>query len=263
MKQTEFVVLDEADRLFEEKTLPNMRSIMQAMPNLKQCVLATATIDSNFQANRLKSLLSFGVCFVKYSTYTTNLTVRTLTQSYIFTPEALKPSYLLELLEQNRPYKIIVFVKTCRECTLMFETLQKLGHSVTQLHSSMKNSQRIGNLAMFRSDQVSILVTTDLTSRGLDIAMVNMVINYNIPKTVSDYVHRVGRTARNGHEGEAVTFVTPQEIDIFKQIEEKIGVTITAHELDGQTQLELVSQYNKVKRAVKIELVSNGVLGDL
>lgn len=73
----------------------------------------------------------------------------------------------------------------------------------------MKNSQRIANLSTFRSDNAKILVTTDLTSRGLDISEVNLVINYDMPRTVADYVHRVGRTARNGLEGEAVTFITP------------------------------------------------------
>ena len=73
----------------------------------------------------------------------------------------------------------------------------------------MKNSQRIANLSMFRGDGAKILITTDLTSRGLDISEVNLVINYNLSRTVADYVHRVGRTARNGLQGEAITFLTP------------------------------------------------------
>lgn len=73
----------------------------------------------------------------------------------------------------------------------------------------MKNSQRIANLSMFRGDSAKILVTTDLTSRGLDISEVNLVINYHLPRTVADYVHRVGRTARNGLQGEAISFLTP------------------------------------------------------
>lgn len=85
----------------------------------------------------------------------------------------------------------------------------KLSMAATQLHSFMKNSQRIANLSMFRTDSAKILVTTDLTSRGLDISEVNLVINYNLPRTVADYIHRVGRTARNGLQGEAISLVTP------------------------------------------------------
>ena len=73
----------------------------------------------------------------------------------------------------------------------------------------MKNTQRIANLGIFRSDQAKVLVTTDLTSRGLDISEVNLVVNYHLPRTVADYVHRVGRTARNGLQGEAISMVTP------------------------------------------------------
>lgn len=82
----------------------------------------------------------------------------------------------------------------------------------------MRFNQRIANLGMFRSDQADILVTTDLTSRGLDINNVNLVINYNLPRKVSDYVHRVGRTARNGYEGQAINLVTQYDQDLFLEI---------------------------------------------
>jgi superfamily II DNA/RNA helicase len=75
----------------------------------------------------------------------------------------------------------------------------------------MKLNQRIANLGMFRTEQANILVATDLTSRGIDIPNVNLVINYNMPRKVSDYVHRVGRTARNGFDGEAISLVTQYE----------------------------------------------------
>ena len=88
----------------------------------------------------------------------------------------------------------------------------------------MKNSQRINNLATFRTGKALILVTTDLTSRGLDIAEVNLIVNYHLPRTVADYVHRVGRTARHGMQGEAISLVTPNEIEILKTIEKEVGV---------------------------------------
>lgn len=81
----------------------------------------------------------------------------------------------------------------------MCETLKQLNFQAVSLHSFMKSQQRIASLAMFRSDVAKILVTTDLTSRGLDINNVNMVINFSVPRKISDYIHRVGRTARNGY----------------------------------------------------------------
>ena len=101
----------------------------------------------------------------------------------------------------------------------------------------MKNSQRVANLATFRTGQATVLVTTDLTSRGIDIADVNLVINYHLPRTVADYVHRVGRTARNGLEGEAVTLLTPNEVEMFQEIEGEIGVKMEAHSLNDKPDL--------------------------
>lgn len=176
-----------------------MQAIVKNIAEVKQILLATATIDENFEGKKLQRLLNTKVDFVKHSTFKGKKTVDTLIQSFIFTPEELKPGYLLKLLQDNPKYKIIVFVKTCKECTLICETLKSLEYKATQLHSFMKNNRRIANLAMFRGDVSNILVTTDLTSRGLDINNVNMVINYNMPRTVADYIHRVGRTARNGY----------------------------------------------------------------
>lgn len=127
----------------------------------------------------------------------------------------------------------------------------------------MKNSQRIANLSTFKSGQANILVTTDLTSRGLDIADVNLVINHNLPRTVADYVHRVGRTARNGSEGEAVTLVTPNEVEMLQEIEGQVGVRMEAHELNDKPDLELNSKFSRTKREVKIDLMSCGVLDEL
>jgi superfamily II DNA/RNA helicase len=120
MKRVEILVLDEADRLFEEKMLPNMRSIIKAMPSLRQALLATATIDENFEGKKLSQLLEVKLNFVKYSTFNGKKTVSTLIQNYIFTADQLKPGYLLSVLKSSPNHKTIVFVKTCKECTLIY-----------------------------------------------------------------------------------------------------------------------------------------------
>ncbi len=91
----------------------------------------------------------------------------------------------------------------------MSEIFKKMDYQSVHLHSFMRASQRIANLSMFRAGKARILVTTDLTARGLDISHVHLVINFSIPQKVSDYIHRVGRTARNGYEGDAISFLTP------------------------------------------------------
>jgi superfamily II DNA/RNA helicase len=96
-----------------------MQSIVQAMPALRQALLATATIDENFEGKRLKQLLNVKLDFVKFSTFQGKKTVSTLIQNYIFTTEQLKPGFLMRILRENPKHKTIVFVKTCKECTLI------------------------------------------------------------------------------------------------------------------------------------------------
>jgi superfamily II DNA/RNA helicase len=98
----------------ESKQLPIMQAILKEMPDIKQILLATATIDENFEGKRLQKLLNTKIDFVKHSTFRGKKTVDTLIQNYIFTPEDLKPGYLLKILKDNPTYKIIVFVKTCK-----------------------------------------------------------------------------------------------------------------------------------------------------
>ena len=126
LKVVEVLVLDEADRLLEERLLPHMLKITQAMPQLKQALLATATIDEQFEGKRLCRLLGLKLSFEKHSTFSGKKTVSTLIQNYIFTAEHLKCGYLLALLKTNPTLKTIVFIKSCKECTLTFEVLKKL-----------------------------------------------------------------------------------------------------------------------------------------
>jgi superfamily II DNA/RNA helicase len=130
----------------------------------------------------------------------------------------------MTILNQRLNTKLIIFVKTCKQCHLIHSALKKLDFKTCLLHSFMKQTRRQANLSLFRSGKADILVTTDLASRGLDIKCVDTVINYEIPRKLSDYIHRVGRTARQNREGEAITFVTQHEVQLFLGIEQEVGV---------------------------------------
>ena len=108
-------------------------------------------------------------------------------------------------------------------------TLTSLGYPSSALHSMMAQKERALSLAKFRSSQVRILVATDLASRGLDIPDVQLVLNHNVPHVTKDYIHRVGRTARAGRRGVAITLVTPHDVVLIKAVEETIGVKLTEH----------------------------------
>lgn len=144
---------------------------------------------------------------------------------------------------------IIVFVGSCRRCEEVNALLQQLGIECTALHSMMPQSHRVASLNKFKSRLVRILIATDVASRGLDIPSVELVINVDLPKVVSDYIHRVGRTARAGRAGRALTLVTQYDVEMVKAVEDFIG-----QKLDVSTEVkstEVVPLLNPVAKAMR------------
>merc|ERR1711972_65873 len=120
-------------------------------------------------------------------------------------------------------YSAMVFTDTCLSAQKLSVFLRHLGMSSICLHGQMTQSQRLGALSGFKAKENRILVCTDVASRGLDVPSVDLVINYDIPKNSKDYIHRVGRTARAGRSGRAVTLVTQYDIELFQRIEHFLG----------------------------------------
>lgn len=151
-------------------------------------------------------------------------TVEKLDQKYLFVPTIVKEANLAYLLRNAFKGKsIIIFTSRCSTCEYLRVVLRELFIDSTALHSQMSQSGRIASLAKFKSQIVSILITTDVGSRGLDIPQVQVVLNFDLPADAADYVHRVGRTARAGRGGMSVSFVGERDVDIFLGIESKIS----------------------------------------
>ncbi len=155
-----------------------------------------------------------------------------LDQEYICIPAKVKDCYLNALLHElldapedqdKAPLarSVIVFAGTCEKCALLDVMLRELGFRCTALHSHLSQHDRVGSLAKFRSFVVPILIATDVASRGLDIPTVDVVINLDLPASPTDYVHRVGRTARAGRKGRAISFVTQYDLERLHAIEAK------------------------------------------
>jgi superfamily II DNA/RNA helicase len=119
----------------------------------------------------------------------------------------------------QRAGSVLVFVDTVRDCEIVAQTLRELGWDVAALHSAMHQAPRLAALTKFKAEKVHVLVATDVASRGLDIPVVDLVVNYDVPRDPADYVHRVGRTARAGRAGRAVALVTERDVDLVHAIE--------------------------------------------
>lgn len=241
LKRAKFVVLDEADRLLQSgpgSMLPDVETCLGALPETgrRQTLLFTATVTDEVRAlkelPRPKEREPIFVIEISTEPASNSLTAPTsllparLAQTYLLVPLTHKDAFLHILLQTpaNNPLpSILIFTNRTKTADLLYRTLQALEHSCTALHSELPQKQRAANLSAFRSQRARILIATDVAGRGLDIPAVQLVINYDLPRNPDDYVHRVGRTARNNRPGTSVSFVGQRDVELVQAIEGRTG----------------------------------------
>ena len=213
-----FLVLDEADRMLGLDFEKEIDVILQSMPRERRTYLFSATMT-----NKVKKLQRAALANpVKVQVNSKYTTVKTLIQNYIFIPEKYKDCYLAYILNEFSGQTGLVFVRTCAECQRVALLLRNLGFKAVCLHGKMTQPKRLAALQKFKSGSRNVLIATDVASRGLDIPSVDIVLNFSIPSNAKDYVHRVGRTARAGRSGRAISFVTQYDVEAYQKIEAHI-----------------------------------------
>uniref|UniRef100_A0AC11DFV9 DEAD-box helicase 49 n=1 Tax=Ovis aries TaxID=9940 RepID=A0AC11DFV9_SHEEP len=185
-------------------------------------------------------------------------TVEQLDQRYLLVPEKVKDAYLVHLIQnfqdEHEDWSIIIFTNTCKTCQILCMMLRKFSFPTVALHSMMKQKERFAALAKFKSSIYRILIATDVASRGLDIPTVQVVINHNTPGLPKIYIHRVGRTARAGRQGQAITLVTQYDIHLVHAIEEQIKKKLEEFPVEEAQVLQILTQVNVVRRECEIKL---------
>ena len=235
LKRTKVVVLDEADRLLAPghgSMLPDVETCLNALPpsTERQTCLFTATLTPEVMAlkalPRPKGRPPISVCEVDIGA---DVAVpATSKQTYLQVPLTYREAYLHTLLLTPRnaaKQSSIVFCNRTATTDLLERLLRNLDLRVTSLHSKLAQRDRTDNLARFRAGAARILIATDVASRGLDIPAVDLVVNYDVPRNPDDYIHRVGRTARAGRAGEAITLVGQRDVVLFLACEKRAGMT--------------------------------------
>jgi len=210
---TKMVILDEADRMLDMGFEPQLKEIFRYLPQVRQTLLFSATFPSHIE-NLAKRYLRDPV---RLSVGQTSQPVAEVKQAAIQTTEREKNSVLLNELKA-RNGSILIFTRTKRRTDRLSKFLSDKRYPVNKIHGGLSQGQRNQAIQQFRSTKNRILVATDIAARGLDIHHIEHVINYDLPRVPEDYVHRIGRTARAGAPGEALSLLIPDDDSVWRKI---------------------------------------------
>ncbi|MGN0297125.1 MAG: DEAD/DEAH box helicase [Parafannyhessea sp.] len=222
-------VLDEADRMLDMGFWPSVRRIVAALPRERQTLLFSATIPPSIKGTvdaMLRDPATVEIARVGQTADTVEEHLCPVTQGQ-------KLQLLEALLKRYTPERVLVFCRTKTRVDEVAQMLCRGGFKCDLMHSGRNQSERERALRRFRSAEVQVLVATDVMSRGIDISGIDAVVNFDVPMDPEDYVHRIGRTGRAGHEGLAFTFVAPDEISPLREIEYFTRKLVPVWDLDG------------------------------
>ena len=232
LSRIRFLVLDEADRMLDMGFIKDIEFIMSKAPLSRQTLLFSATLPPEI----LRLAQNFMYHPVGVEVERPSLTARNIEQwAEPVRSDAAKARRLVELLTAEKPEQVLVFVATRERTALVADALHRAGYRASSISSLLSQPNRERVLDDFRKGRVPVLVATDVAGRGLDIVTVSHVINYDVPSVPDDYVHRVGRTARAGRRGRAITLVAPAERAALREIERRIGISLIVGTGDGTT----------------------------
>jgi ATP-dependent RNA helicase RhlE len=224
----EVLVLDEADHMFDLGFLPTVRRILQALPRTRQNLLFSATMPDEVRGLTSKLLDAPHVVELAHSR-----PAETIEHALYPVPSDRKLDLLRHLLAEDGFTSAIVFLRTKHRARNLAEQLSRMGHSAIALQGNMSQPQRDRAMSGFREGRFDILVATDIAARGIDVANVSHVINFDVPNTPDAYTHRIGRTGRAERRGKAFTLVCEHDHAVVRDIERKLGAPIARRHVPG------------------------------
>ena len=212
-----YLVLDEADELLANAFIHQIRNVVEILPNKTQICLFSATLPRYCHEIADKFLVNPEKIIVRKE----QLTLDGITQYYIATDnDKFKYDAITDLYSSMIINQLIIYCNTKQRVIYLAENLIRDGHTCTCIHSDLTTSERMDTMYKFRKGDSRVLISTDLLSRGIDVQQVSLVINYDIPRNIESYIHRIGRSGRFGRKGIALNFVSGNDSETMRRIEQ-------------------------------------------
>lgn len=223
LSSIETLVLDEADKMLNLGFQEEMNRIFALLPQKRQNLLFSATL--NDKVDNVKQILLQDPVVIKIEPKEENIDL--IEQTGYFVSEEKKGPLLRYLIKKNNLQQVLVFTSSVYKADNVADKLRKNGIDAAAIHSKKSQGARTDALGKFKTGRLRVLVTTDLLARGIDIEFLPHVINYELPRSPKDFIHRIGRTGRADNPGEAISFVTPEDQHHFRVIQKKMGKWVT------------------------------------